>query len=327
MSLFARHHFPSGIFCMALLGALILFTFLKQSAYAGEGGWSNYTPGTYGDFSMNYAAPGLYFTESIFYFKGKLDDIPVLPTIYANGKQTTWFNLLSVSYVAQKKLLGGHYFVSANVASGLSSKLDLDVQGVGALDDNTTGLGDVWVAPFGLMWNLGSFHITLTEAFVLPAGRYNSNNLVNMGRNYTSFETDIGLTWLDEKNGHEVSFLAGYMINTKNQATDYATGDEFHIDFAIHQYFSENFAIGLVGYYYQQITDDSSPSLDAINQINGSLGLSTPDGYKGSAAGVGPAIMIGLSKDIKIVAKWIHEYHSTNRFSGDWAVVSLSMKF
>ena len=322
-----RTNRPILIFCIMLVGALILFSFLKQPAYASEGGWSSYTPGTYGDFSMNYAAPGLYFTESIYYFKGKLDDMPLFPTINGNGKQTTWFNLLGVSYIAQKKILGGHYFITANVAYGFSAKLDLDVPGVGVFEDRASGLGDVWIAPFGLMWNLGSFHITLTEAFVLPAGRYDKNNLANMGRNYTSYETDIGLTWLDEKNGHEASFLAGYMINTKNQATDYKTGDEFHIDFAINQYFSESFGIGVIGYYYRQMTDDSSPDLDLINQTNSAFGLPTPDGYKSSSAGVGPAIMFGLSKDVKIIGKWIHEYHAKNRFTGDWAVLSLSMTF
>jgi len=322
-----RTNRPILIFCIILVGALMLFSFLKQPAYASEGGSSSYTPGTYGDFSMNYAAPGLYFRENIVYYTGKLDDIPLLPTINGNAKQTTWFNLLGVSYVAQKKLLGGHYFISANAAYGFSAKLDLDVPGVGHFEDETSGLADVWITPFGLMWNLGNFHITLAESFVLPAGRYNSDNLVNMGRNYTSYETDFGLTWLDEKNGNEVSFLAGYMINSKNQATDYKTGEEFHIDYAINQYFSESFAIGITGYYYQQITDDSSPSLDAINQTNSSLGLSTPDGYKSNGAGVGPAIMFGLSKDVQVIAKWIHEYDAKNRFKGDWAFLSLSIKF
>ena len=315
------------IFCIMLVGALIFFSFLKQPAYASEGGWSSYTPGTYGDFSMNYAAPGLYFRENIIYFKGDLNNLPVAPTINANVKQTTWFNLLGVLYVSQKQLLGGHYFIAANIPYGFSAKLETDVPDVGHFEDETSGLGDVWIAPFGLMWNLGNFHITLTENFVLPAGRFNSNNLVNMGRNYTSYETDFGLTWLDEKNGHEVSFLAGYMINSKNQATDYKTGDEFHIDYALNQYLSERFAIGITGYYYQQITEDSNPTLDAISQINSSFGLPTPDGYKSNSAGVGPAIMFGLSKDVQVIAKWIYEYDAKNRFKGDWAVLSLCIKF
>jgi hypothetical protein len=321
-SLFTRHNLLP-----LLIGSLLFFSSLNQPAHAGEGGGSNYTPGTYGDFSMNYATPGLYITENVIFATGKLDKFPNALALDVNLQQTTWFNLFGVSYIAPQKLLGANYFITANIPYGFSSKLELDMPGVGTAEDRASGLGDIWVAPLGLMWNLGNFHITLIQAFVLPAGRYDKTNLVNMGRNYVSYETDIGFTWLDEKRGHEVSFIAGYMINSKNKDTDYKTGDEFHFDFAVNQYFSENFGIGIVGYYYQQITDDSSPDLDLINQTYSSFGLGTPDGYKGRSAGVGPAIMIGLTKDIKIVAKWIHEYHAENRFSGDWAFISLSMKF
>lgn len=322
-----RANRPLWIFCILLAGALILFSSLEQPAYASEGGWSSYTPGTYGDFSMNYAPPGLYFRENIIYYGGKFDDYPIYPTINANLKQKTWFNLLAASYVAQTKILGGHYVIGGNAAYGFSTKLDVDVPGMGAQDDKTSGLADVWIAPIGLMWNLGSFHITLAEAIVLPTGRYNKENLVNMGRNYYSYETNLGLTWLDEKNGHEVSLNAGYIINDKNKDTDYKTGDEFHIDFAVNQFFSENFAIGITGYYYRQVKDDSSPDLDSINEINGMYGLPTPGGFKSESAGVGPAIMVGLSKNVQIIGKWIHEFHAENRFKGDWAFLSLSAKF
>ena len=57
------------------------------------------------------------------------------------------------------------------------------------------------------------------------------------------------MTWLHEKRGHEICFAAGYMLNEKNQATDYRTGDEFHVDATVAQYFSDSFGVGLVGYY------------------------------------------------------------------------------
>jgi hypothetical protein len=203
----------------------------------------------------------------------------------------------------------------------------VDVPGMGSMNDKTSGLADLWIAPFGLMWHLGSFHVSLAEAFVLPTGRYDKKDLANMGRNYYSYETNLGLTWFDEINGHEISLNAGYIINAKNKDTDYKTGDEIHIDYAVNQFFSEKFAVGLTGYYYKQLKDDSSPDLDSINEINGYYGLPTPGGFRSSSAGVGPAIMIGLSKNAQILAKWIHEYHAENRFKGDWGFVSLSLMF
>jgi len=304
-----------------------LFTPFNDQAAASEGAWSSYTPGTYGDFAMNYAAPGLYFRENIIYVTGKVDNFPVAPTINANLEQTTWFNLLNITYISEKKFLGGHYFFNTAIPYGFSSAIEADVDTLGHHEDKTSGLGDIWIAPFGLMWHLGSFHIVLTENIVLQSGRYNAANLINMGRNYTSFDTNFGVTWLDEKRGHEISMLAGYMVNTKNQWTDYKTGEEFHIDFSLNQFLSEHLGFGVVGYYYKQVTDDSSPSLDSINQINSALGLSTPGGYKGESAGIGPALMWSPAKDFQIIAKWLHEYHAENRFKGDWGFLSACIKF
>ena len=41
------------------------------------------------------------------------------------------------------------------------------------------------------------------------------------------------------------------------RATDYKTGDEFHLEWAATKYLTKEFTIGLVGYYYQQLTPDT----------------------------------------------------------------------
>jgi hypothetical protein len=315
-----RMYRPVLIFGIILVSALMISSFSMPPAYAAEGAMSSYTPGTYGDFSMNYATPGLYFRENVVYFKGDVDDVPVLPSINANLKQKTWFNLLGITYVSPYKILGANYLITSNIPYGISAKLKVNVPAFGFSQSERSGIkelgvGDVWIAPMGLMWNFGSFHITLTENIVLPTGDYDSKKLVNMGRNYTSFDTDIGFTWLDEKNGHEVSFMAGYLINSKNHATDYKTGSEFHVDFALNQFLSENLGFGIVGYYYKQLSKDSGS------------GVVATDGFKSSSAGVGPAVMVGLSKNVQMIGKWIYEYHSKNRFEGNWAALSLVVKF
>jgi hypothetical protein len=81
------------------------------------------------------------------------------------------------------------------------------------------------------------------------------------------------------------------MINTKNQITEYHTGDEFHVDYTLAQYLSKELGFALVGYYYQQITDDESPTLDEVDAANRAVGLPTYDGFKSKGAAVGPAIM------------------------------------
>jgi hypothetical protein len=310
-----------------LVLAAILIPALTSPANASEGAWSSYTPGTYGDFSLNYAEPGLYFRENVIFVTGEIDDYPlVAPTVNAKIEQDTWFNLLNIAYVTEKKILGAHYFWNMAIPYGFSAEVDLEVAGQ-TLDDSTSGLGDIQISPIGLMWNSGYFHITLAENVVLKTGEYNAADLANMGRNYNSYETLFGMTWLHEKRGHEISFLAGYMLNEKNQATDYRTGDEFHVDATVAQYFSDSFGVALVGYYYKQMTDDEGPLLDTINEINGLLSLPTPGGYKSEAAGFGPAIMWSPAKNLQLYAKWIHDAHADNHIGGDWGHLSACMKF
>ena len=127
----------------------------------------------------------------------------------------------------------------------------------------------------GIVWDVKDLHFLAAQNLVLTTGRYDVNKSNNMGRNYFSYDEVVGFTWLDQKQGHEISFMAGYMINTKNQASDYTTGNEFHVDYTLAQYLSEHFGLGIVGYYYKQMTDDKSPTLDEINTINKAMGLLT----------------------------------------------------
>jgi hypothetical protein len=295
-----------------LVLAAILFSAMAAPAFAAEGAWSSYTPGTYGDFSLNYAPPGVYVRENVFYFTGDIDDFPVAPGVEAQLDQSAWVNLLVVSYVSDWKLLGGNYVGVLNIPYGFSADLDVDVLGM-HFEDRASGLGDIQVAPFGLMWQSGYFHFTLSENFVLNTGQYDAEELANIGRNYYSYETLFGVTWLHEKRGHEISFLAGYMTNQKNGDTEYRTGNEFHIDATVAQYFSESFSIGVVGYYYKQITADAAPGLT--------------DEYKSESLGVGPAIMWSPIKDFQLIGKYITDVDAENHFQCDWGFVSACIKF
>ena len=57
------------------------------------------------------------------------------------------------------------------------------------------------------------------------------------------------MTNLDLTTGRDFSLVAGYMINTENDATNYKTGHELHVDVLFNQFLSEAFALGLHGYY------------------------------------------------------------------------------
>jgi hypothetical protein len=326
--------------------ALMLFSSPGLPAYAAEGGSSSFTPGAQGDFAQNYYPPGLYFRENIVYTDGKLSKYPAGAadpglgmgnfTVNAKLDSKAWFDLLQILYSSNLNILGGRYFMNANIPVGFHVKVTANAYfpalsaDIGRNDDKTTGLGDIQFVPVGIVWDIDDIHILAAQNLVLTTGRYEASKLANMGRNYFSYDEVFGVTWLDQKGGHEISFLAGYMFNTKNQATDYKTGDEFHVDYTLAQYFSKQFGVGVVGYYYQQVKDDESPVLDEINTLNSAMGLPVPGGYKSKGAAVGPAVVFSPSiggKDINFIAKWLHEYYARNRLQGEWIWLTAIAKF
>lgn len=330
-------------------GALLLLLLLapvKQEAHASEGGASSFTPGAQGDFGMNYYPPGLYFRENIVYTEGKLSKYPgaTMDTeagpvaIYGKLDSKVWFNLVQILYSSNVNILGGRYFANINIPVGINQKLNtkgyipaIPDLGIVAKDDSTTsGLGDIQAVPFGIIWDVNDMHFLAAQNFVITSGRYSADKANNMGRNYFSWDEVVGFTWLDQNKGHEVSFMAGYMINTKNQATNYKTGNEFHIDYTLAQYLSRQFGLGIVGYYYKQTTDDESPLLDEINAINKAVGLATPGGYRSKGASIGPAVLWSPSiggKEVNLICKWLHEFSMENRLEGEWLWFSGVVKF
>ncbi len=110
----------------------------------------------------------------------------------------------------------------------------------------------------------------------------------------------------------------------------YQTGSELHLDVHLAQHFSPKLALGLDGYYYKQITDDEGPFLDQANALLMSLGKDSLGGFKGESFGLGPVIKYTFKmgeRDINIIAKWLHDLDTTNRFDTDMVMCAIAFKF
>jgi hypothetical protein len=107
------------------------------------------------------------------------------------------------------------------------------------------------------------------------------------------------------------------MLNTENHDTNYKTGAEFHLDFAVNQFLSKTFAVGVRGYYYDQVSGDSG---------SGAL----LGGFKSEAFGLGPGfvwIPKSAGGKLTVLAKWMHDVHAENRFKNDYVTLSVAWKF
>ena len=304
------------VFC--LFGALILSS--GRIAVAAEGASSNYFPGSYGTVAV--ATPPTvgwtYLNYSLFFGAGT-ERVVLQGRLNVDLDTAAYFNMSSGVYAFEKPVLGGRFAMGVTLPLGYA---DLASQLVGptsttAVDESETGLGDMLFLPASLFWNDGNWYYNLYELIVAPTGKYDVNDNINIGRNYWSFDTVIAVTNLNMTTGRDSSLVAGLMINTENDATDYRTGNELHVDAMYNQFLLEAFALGLHGYFYQQVTGDSGSG--AI------LG-----DFKGQSYGIGPSFL-WLPKwgggNFSVTGTWLHDLHATDRMEGDYAVVTLTWQF
>jgi hypothetical protein len=300
--------------------AITLNLFIVSSLHAGEGASSNYFPATYGDYAVAVPPnPGLTYINYNLFYSAEADRAVLQGRIETDLDTFAYVNMSTLIYTFEKPVLGGLFATAAFIPI---SYVDLDVNLVGELtssrvDDSETGLGDMIFMPFSGYWNTGNFYFNLYELVTVPTGEYDIDNNVNLSRNYWSFDTVLAITYLNMETGREFSLVPGFMINTKNNDTDYRTGSEFHLDAMFNQFFSETFALGLHGYYFKQVVGDSGSG--AI------LG-----DFKGESYGIGPSLLwtpkVGRWYPT-ITANWLHDLGATNQLKGDYVVITLVWQF
>jgi hypothetical protein len=123
------------------------------------------------------------------------------------------------------------------------------------------------------------------------------------------------VTWLDPSIGLDVSVAMGVTFNSENESTNYTPGPDFHLDWAVTKKLTPAFTVGLVGYYYNQLTGDSG--LGAI------LGP-----FKGRVTALGGMLGYNFKLGDVPIATQLRIYHELdvkNRLQGTGGFFTLSM--
>jgi hypothetical protein len=292
------------------------------AAHATEGGASYYFAGGFATFLTAVPPePGFTLASQTLMFGGETQRAVLRGRAAFGLTAFALYEFLAGSYAFEPKILGGRLQVGAAAAVVGTANATVTLQtlrfGTFSGGASDTGFGDMLLNPFSLYWTFGEFNVKLAQWVVAPTGRYNVNNLINVGRNYWAFDTQLGVTWFHKATGTEVTVLPGIMLNTINPDTDYKSGNEFHLDFMVNQFLAPTFAIGVQGYWYKQISADT-----------GSGAVLGP--FMGESWGLGPAILwtpAFLEGRAAIVLKWLHDIGNTNRLNGDWGQVAISYRF
>jgi hypothetical protein len=306
--------------------ALVVLILVAPRLQAAEGGIAAYAPGSFASFIDALAPkPGFAVFNYFAYYHGSADvsrSFPIAGQIGASVKATTYVDSPGAFWITPLELLGGHYAVGVSIPitwNTVSAEVTLPAGGTIGRSDSANGLGDIELWPLVMAWGAldGDLHVNFFGGIYAPTGDYQKNRLANQGLNYWTFEPGVIVSYLNQKNGLEGTTYIAYDFNTNNSATDYHSGQVFHIDATAAWHFIQLgknggvLGIGANGFWLQQTTGDSGSGAR--------LGS-----FKESQAGVGPVISYAAQfgkLGVAASVKWLPQIGTDNTLNGNfiWA--------
>jgi hypothetical protein len=260
------------------------------AARADEGGVSFWLPGQYGSFAAVAPSPG-FSMPLVFYNYGGSGGRGVTlqrGRLLSAGLHTSFDGLfIAPTYTPDTTVLGAR--PSFSLAFAPSYNTTSATVGLGPLSasrsDSLFGGSDLYPTA-QLYWNAGVHNFMAYLAGDIPVGSYNPNRLSNIGIGNGAIDAGGAYTYLNEKTGTEVSATLGFTKNFENASTDYTNGTDAHLDMGAAQFLNEQFFVGVVGYYYQQLTaDQGQPAFLGPNESR-TRGVGPQIGYNFEIGGV-----------------------------------------
>jgi hypothetical protein len=250
----------------ATLVACALASGWPSPARADEGGVSFWLPGQVSSFAATPMAPG-FALPAVYYHAsvgaGGAKEFNVGGRVVSGLDGDVDLVFFAPTYVFVDPVTGGQGALMLGWALGrMRASVDATLTGpLGNtlernLTDTTIGGSDLY--PKGqITWHDGVHNWGVYAAGDIPTGAYQVGRLANIGINHYALDGGSMYTYLDTTKGHEFSATAGFTYNFENHDTDYRNGIDFHLDWALAQFLSEQWLAGLNGYAYQQLTGDS----------------------------------------------------------------------
>ena len=277
---------------------LALLCLMAGTAQATEGGGSTYPHGVENFMAGAVPPPGVYgMTYVQHYSADRLNDAAGRNMGIPGFKARATAIVPRLVWVTGSKVWGGDLVLHA-----LAPFVDLKASAMGA-SQSKSGLGDMTVGVALGYHHSPHLHSAVGLDVILPTGQYDKGEMANIGRNYSSLNPLYVLSYVDPK-GFNGDLRLGYLINRRNSATDYRSGDEFHFDYAAGWGLGNGWTVGVGGYYRQQMRLDKQ-------------GGEALEGSKTRALALGPNIKYDSGKGWFVTAKWQFETKVRNGTQGD----------
>ncbi|NOJ39993.1 SphA family protein [Bradyrhizobium australiense] len=280
--------------------AILAVSLFPEISHADESGVSYWLPGRFSSLAATPQVPGwsmaeVYYHTSVSAFGNlaaareiQVGRIPANINVDLNLRLNAQADLvlLNPTYTFATPVLGGQLAIGVTGLFGRSAATidgtltaavgPFAVTRMGSIGDSITSVGDLYPQAT-LKWNAGVHNFMTYLTGDIPVGAYSPTRLANLGIGHAAIDGGGGYTYFNPQAGHEFSVVGGFTYNFKNQDTQYQNGIDFHVDWGASQFLSKQIFVGLVGYAYQQITDDFGQ-----HPILG--------GFRSRVLGVGPQI-------------------------------------
>ncbi len=249
------------------------------TARADEGGVSFWLPGLFGSLAATPQQPGWQFATINYYTNVSAPGSVAAAREITIGKFNPTVNvsasvnlhaqadlaLLIPSYVFATPVFGGQFAVSMMAVAGtnhvnVDGTITAGVQNFtvtrqGSIGDTANGFGDLYPSAT-LRWNSGVNNFMIYGTGDIPVGQYSSSQLANLGIGHGAVDGGVGYTYFDPQKGNEFSFVTGLTYNLTNPSTNYQNGVDWHLDWGASHFLTKQVQVGLVGYFYDQLTAD-----------------------------------------------------------------------
>jgi hypothetical protein len=175
-----------------------------------------------------------------------------------------------------------------------------------------SGFGNPEIGLAYLAYHKGALHWWYGFDFYTPGFQYKKNDPLNIGQHNWATVPLGAISWLPGHGRTEVSSRLQYIVNYTDSATNYRSGNEFTWEFDGMHNITHNIAIGVNGYWYNQVTND---------QLNIAM---AGDGNRGRDVAIGPEIRAHL-RHLALIAKYQKDTLVQNRPSGNMFWVQMGL--
>ena len=192
-------------------------------------------------------------------------------------------------------------------------QLHVPLPGAGYKNTNDA-IGNINVVPISILGHKGIAHWYYELQFETVGSGFVGGAPVNIGQHNMAFTPSAAITLTPRKGQEEVSARFDYVINGPDHYTHYHSGNEFFTQFDARQELPHRMSIGVIGYYYQQVTDDHQKGV-VVSNFNADGTVSY--GYRGRTFDLGPQITLPWGKHGGLVFKWDHDMLVQNKVRGN----------